>query len=1364
MSAMESARRLAKHARRAGIIALGILAAGVVTSLSVDLAGIAPAISLGQVDLRRSAEAYLSDELQRPVRIGGLSIRVFDGRFVVTDLVIEGLDPRDAPFLKAREIVVDMPLRSLLRRELFIASVEMTDWQLKVEKWSGGRHSFPSLRRRPKGKGGQGLFKTTLGYVRARRGQFTYDDHATPWSAIVRDFDITVLKLVGYRGYSTSSGGTVTIQSYTPMTADLRTWFAIDEGKVRFERVELDTDGAASRMTGLVDVGRWPEMTYEIESAIQLAPQRAIWWAPYSFTLSGEGTFRGQYHLFSGGYRLSGDFRSEDAGLNWYRFPEIEGSVVWTPASLDVTRVHSKFYGGDLRFTYKMAPLDQGIPSSATFDAAYTDVDLGSFTDAMEMKGLRLAGRASGHNLLEWRIGHWEEHHGRGDITAVPPPGVTLQGRELQKTLPEPSFAHVFGDSFPPLGRVPIGGGASYEYGPEWVDFSPGHLATPASYVEFQGRTAYGDRSRMPFHVTSSDFQQSGRELAGIITAFGSPTRPAEMGGAGTFDGTLFNAFWFPRVEGLVKAARMSAWDVDWGSGESRIVVENLYADVTDGVARKGKGTLRATGRFALGYPRRDHGEEIHAVITVDNWDLVDFRHAFLLDPYPYDGSVFGELHLWGPYLEPFGFGRVTVSPASAYKETMTSASAALRFDGPGVWLDGIDIRKGATGTIRGAAHVEWAGSYSFNADAHDIPLESMDTVAFPRAPLFGRIDFTAGGSGAFLQPTYDVDFRVRDLYVGDEGVGDVKGRFELRNDDANFSFDAASSRLAVSGAGKVTLLGSYPGDITLRLSDTSLDPYARLFMPSLSPFASAVASGTVRVSGSLASLDNIVGKVQVDRLALKLFDYGLQNDGPIDVGLEQGILRVGRFKLSGEDTRLSLNGNVDVVQGILGLRAEGAANLGILQAFTKNIRGSGRAEVTADFTGSLQKPQVGGSATITAGRLRHMWLPHAVDNINGRVAFAGSSIRFDEVTASLGRGDVRLGGRVGLTGLWPSQFEVTLNGERMEIRYPAGFRSVVDADLGLRGTLEDPVLSGTVLVRRGELRRSLDFESGFVGLTGSAGVAAAAPVAQAPASSFPLRFDVRLTAPSTIEIDNKLARLTASADLRLRGTYDKPLVEGRAEVQRGDLWFEGKRYVVSRGTVDFPNPERLDPYFDVEAETRIRTPGQTYRVTFRLTGTLKNFDHELSSDPPLPEVDILSLLLGDVGSTQDAELRTLKTPNAVEQNLLVSRSARLLASPISSNVQKAVEQTFGLDSVQITPYFIDPSQQTARFSPGAHLTIGKRVSDRIYVTYSRSLTSTARDQVILLEYDQSDRLSWIVTQNEDRTYALDVRVRHVFR
>jgi translocation and assembly module TamB len=474
--------------------------------------------------------------------------------------------------------------------------------------------------------------------------------------------------------------------------------------------------------------------------------------------------------------------------------------------------------------------------------------------------------------------------------------------------------------------------------------------------------------------------------------------------------------------------------------------------------------------------------------------------------------------------------------------------------------------------------------------------------------------------------------------------------------------------------------------------------------------------------------------------------------------------MRIGRLKLGGEDTQLSVAGNVDVMQGVLGLRAEGSANLGILQAFLRDIRGSGRAQVTADFTGTMEKPQLSGSAVIEGGRLRHMWLPHAIDAINGRVTFTGSSVRFDDVAATIGRGDARFGGRIGLAGLQPSLLDLTFSGEGMELRYPAGFRSVVDADLSLRGSLDNPTLGGTVLVTRSELRRTVDIGAGLVELAGSAAAGAPAAAPAAPAASLPLRFDIRLTAPSTLEIDNKLARLTASADLRLRGTYDRPVLEGRAEVDRGEVWFEGRRYLVSRGTVDFSNPLKIEPFFDVEAETRVRAPGQTHQITLRVTGTTAKLEWELLSDPPLPEVEILSLLLGDVRSTEDAELRALRSPNSAEQNLLVSSSARLLASPISSNVQKVVEQTFGLDSVQITPFFVDPNQQTARFSPGARITIGKRISDRIYLTYSRSLTSAAQDQVILLEYDQSDRLSWILTQNEDRTYALDVRVRYVFK
>ena len=400
------------------------------------------------------------------------------------------------------------------------------------------------------------------------------------------------------------------------------------------------------------------------------------------------------------------------------------------------------------------------------------------------------------------------------------------------------------------------------------------------------------------------------------------------------------------------------------------------------------------------------------------------------------------------------------------------------------------------------------------------------------------------------------------------------------------------------------------------------------------------------------------------------------------------------------------------------------------------------------------------GRASIAGGRIRHFSLPHALEAVNGRVTFDARGVRLDEVTARLGGGLVRFGGRISLAGYRPAEFNLTATGEEMRLRYPEGFRSVIDADLSLRGAFESPVLGGTVTVKSSVWSRRVEASGNFLEFVGRA-----TPVGPSAApSSFPLRFDVRLIAPSTLRIDNNLARIVSSADLALRGTYDKPVVFGRAEIERGEVTFEGKRYVVTHGTIDFSNPNQIEPFFDVEAETRVRVPGQNYTVTLNAVGTFTRFQWGLNSDPPLPTVDVLAMLLNDAAPT-DPELAALRRPDEAEQQLLQARAAQLLVSPISSGVGRVVEQTFGVDTFQITPSLTDPTAQSSRLIPGARLTIGKRISNRVYLTFSQSLSasSTTRDQVILLEYDQSDRLSWVLSQNEDRTYALDVRVRYVF-
>ena len=78
---------------------------------------------------------------------------------------------------------------------------------------------------------------------------------------------------------------------------------------------------------------------------------------------------------------------------------------------------------------------------------------------------------------------------------------------------------------------------------------SDGEIATADTFVTFAGSTSWqGERAQLPFHVTSANWQESDRFLAGIMTAFGSATNAAPMDGAGEFDGMLTGAFRRPRV------------------------------------------------------------------------------------------------------------------------------------------------------------------------------------------------------------------------------------------------------------------------------------------------------------------------------------------------------------------------------------------------------------------------------------------------------------------------------------------------------------------------------------------------------------------------------------------------------------------------------------------------------------------------------------------------------------------------------------------------------------------------------------------------------------------------------------------------
>ena len=1371
---VEKKKKRKKHPllRALGVL-VALLAAGLIASLTVDLGP----------SLKKRAETAGSNWLDRPMHMGRLSIQLGRGAFQIDDLVIEGLKPADRPFLAAKRVWVYLPWWTIFSRELIVDTVEMSDWDMVVEQFPG-KHSFPRVtgpkrEARPKGPS---RFTTTTKQVIARRGRFTYDDHTVPWKVVCPNLDVSVFKGIDkYRGTAQFSDGTVRIQNYEEFGASMQTRFRIEDGRVMLEHINLKSEGASSAVTGYVDFKNFPDMLFNVRSHIDFPTQKAIYFKSMNFTVAGVGDFAGTFRFFktgptSTGRELKGTFTSALAGVNEWRFPDVHGSLLWTNRAFRVTDVTTALYGGRAKFDYAMEPLGlPGKPTMAIWDTNYTGVNLRTLTDFLELRGIRLEGRASGHNRLEWPLGKFSEKRGSGRVLAQMPEGLTPMTRAA--TADQIAAA----DAFPPesgpfnpqlpLGHVPMAGSIAYSIDPDWITVAPGGwAATRKTYVEFGGRTAWSERSVFPFHVTSLDWLESDRLLAGIMTAFGSPTGTIDIGGRGEFDGTMYGAFGRPRIEGRFTGDRMRAWTMTWGHATGDLTIENSYVDIRNSAITKGDARIEADGRFSLGYPRKDLGEEINANVRVRGWPLAELRHAFTLDDWPVEGATSGDFRIHGPYQHPLGSGRLQIDRGTAYGERFDVATSNLKFEGNGVRMESFDVTKG-TGTMTGAAWIGWDGTYSFDATGTKIPVESLDLLTFPKAPLSGILGFNASGAGTFDNPRYDVKATIADLFVADEGIGQVSGTLSLRGDMLTLSeLIAQSHRLSVTGRARLALTPEQDVDLTLQFTDTSLDPYIRL-VAGFSPFNTVIADGTIRASGELANIDHLVVETTVDRLELKLFDYPATNDGPIHLALNQHVVEARRFKLAGDQTALDLSGTIDLHERRIALDASGNANLGILQAFYRTIRSQGSATLHAQVRGSLDNPVFSGDATVSGGRVRYYSLPHSLQDINGRLVFDAQGIRIVDAAAQLGGGVVTFGGRIGLNGFKLGTVDLTAAGDQMQLRYPDDFRSTIDAELTLRGDPTLLVLGGTVTVRDGLYSKRVEPNIDIFSLVGGT---SDLPTAVSETASLPVRYDVRVLAPGTLRIDNNVARIVARADLTLNGTYDRPVVFGRADIERGEITFEGNRYRITRGTIDFLNPTRIQPFFDIEAEGRIRSTSRsigsvtsatdTYRITLGVSGSLDGkMNVSLNSDPPLSMVDIVSLMFGQqTGDLGSPELRRLTATAQTEEQLLRSMFLRLTVGSITGSVSRAVEHTFGIDTVAIVTGLgssVDPLTPTAR------LVLGKRISDRAYLTYSQALSTTTNgsDMVIVLEYDQSDRLGWVFTQTGARTFAMDFRVRRTF-
>ena len=1353
-----------RYGRYFAMVFVALVAAGLVSVVTIDLGP----------SLRSQAEDGLSGQIDRPVSIGRIAAYIFPGQFLVEDIVIGGRTSEERPFFVADRVVVTTDWLPLLQGEVFVDAVDIQGWRMLVESFEGGGHTFPrvvsrrddstrdtvEVSRSAEDGERRRSFVTTVKYLRAHEGEFVYEDHGAPWSIVATNIDLSMTNDAGYGGHASFHGGTVQIKDFEPMTATWESAYALDGGLVSLTDMRLEMDGVEATLDGTVDLLNWPDAQIAIRDSLIDAPtMKDVFFAQDNFTTTGDAVFIGDWHLFDGGHELAGSFTSENWTFQGLDFPAFDGDLIWTRDFFEITRAKSRFYEGDLQFSYAMQPLGSEERSFSTFSPRVDGVELFPLFDAIGISGIRPLGTVDGEVLLEWPTDNFDDRRGHASLKFMPVNDVPLQSLTVRPERSRVGWGYAE-RPFSPEGapwQFPLGGEIYMNFGPERIDVSSSWIATPLTAVTFDGWTQWGNESHIPFEVKSADWQESDRLMVAFMTAFNRETGELDVAGYGDLSGVMSGDFLSPRIDATFDGDDVYAWNVDWGHGSGELIVEEGFLDVSNGLFLDADSSLHVNGRFALGPPPEGE-EEINASFEIDGIPAQYLRDAFSLEGYPIDGPLYGDIRLYGAYRRPYGFGRLRIGEGTAYGETFEQTDAGLRFEGDGVWLDGLTVSKGF-GEVTGAMYVRWDGTYSVNADARNLDLMTSRVFERPGAEVGGLLDFSISGVGAFDDPSYEIRGTMTDLSIEGAVVGQVSGRLDVGGMAMAVELEAASPTLAVSGSGRIELTESSESELRFRVTNTTLDPFVRTLQPDLPEETTVTASGTILVEGPLSDPDQMRIDATVEQLDLTLFDYSITNEGVVRLLVDRNVVSVSDMHLQGEGTALDLTGDIALSDRRLLLSANGDASLGILQGFFPDVRGSGTMQLEATVEGAFDEPILTGEARITNGRLRHFSLPHSLDALQGRVVFEPGGMRLDELSGQFAGGVMQFGGRIGMEGYRIGNLGITASLENSALRLE-DIRSRVNAELTLRGSLDEPILGGVINVEDAIWLEFFQAQGGFINLSS---LVAAEDVGAEVA--IPLQYDLRVSAPSTLRISDNRAQIVASADISIRGTYDQPALLGNVELERGQIYFEGNRYRLTRGNVGFSNPTSIEPFFDVEVETDIRVPGQTYRVTLGLSGTFDRLDSPtLESDPPLQQFEIIGLLLGDVRDPQQAEIRTLRARETSQQELLQAAGARLLTSPISSGVGGVMQRSFGVDTFEIVPSLDDPAtQQSTQLIPTARVLIGRRISERAHVTFSRAVSGNNQDLIVILEYDATERLSWVLSQNEDRTYALDFRVRHAF-
>jgi translocation and assembly module TamB len=378
---------------------------------------------------------------------------------------------------------------------------------------------------------------------------------------------------------------------------------------------------------------------------------------------------------------------------------------------------------------------------------------------------------------------------------------------------------------------------------------------------------------------------------------------------------------------------------------------------------------------------------------------------------------------------------------------------------------------------------------------------------------------------------------------------------------------------------------------------------------------------------------------------------------------------------------------------------------------------------LAARVRGTPQRPDVSGSLVMSNARYEHLFTGTILEPLNARIVGDGGEIRIQTLEAmDGGKGTVIARGAVALDAEAGNPTDLSVEFDQARLVRRDDLEARASGTVRIHGAADALRIEGRIVTDEVQANLVNRLPPEVVELDViEVGAPARDAGGSGPAAAVDADLDITVEIPQRLFVRGLGLDSEWEGRLEVGGTTRVPRVTGRLESVRGIMQFLGRRFRFEPSSITFAGGRKVEPELDIVATHE----GTDLDVTARVSGPVTDIDIDLSSEPSVPEDEILSRTLFGKST---GELSGLE---AVQLAAAVGELTGATGGP--GAVMSRLRDTAGIDVLRFG------STETEEGEQATTLEAGKYLAEGLYLGVE---TSTAEESgAVSVEFDLTRRL-----------------------